>query len=502
MEAGDRSCFDLNHPEDKGFWRLPSTDDLSSINLREVICSGFLYLEDLSESSRRFLSLRNNHLVVHSESTETCQAVASLSFQKMDIFLTEEGQRQAFGLQFQQGQFSTKLFAFDPKTILDWRDSLRPFTINSDFKKVYKVLDLLGKGAFSKVFRVKHRRSKKFFAAKFITHASIFEESLGPKVIRQEIEVHREAKHPSICSLVEVHEVDHMVILIMELVEGKSLYSLRDSIESLEEIKAIAWSLLSILSFLKFKGIIHRDIKPTNIIICSSVVKGKKILKLIDFGMACFLSKNLLLTRCGTPGYIAPEVLKPNYFEKFKIDFNSDVYSVGVILYELIYKRNPFGIDESIDSQYVLEQNASFNPDVDHINSQIVDPAISDLIKLMLTRSPEERPNAEDLLKHQAFHEGKMIWLTDFSLGTEESLDLKENSIYNFKVNKSKFQESENSLVTYQDQTLEFSRNETLFSMDEDLGKLNVPTEGMKLSSFEFKTEAAKKQSQWSPPSD
>ena len=477
METGGRSCFEASYSDSKGFWRPPTPESREEIDRLERLHSDTLWLGSFDPGCERFFVVSRAVLIFY-ENRESPQFLgfARLAFQKMEVFMTEDEGGRSFSLRLQQGADAIDLLSRDPKKVLTFREAIRRFVVNSDFCQQYKLLDLLGQGGFSRVYKARHKKSKQLYAAKLINHDTIFEEALGPKQIRFEIEILREAEHPNVASLVEVHEVESFIILVLELADGTSLNKLRGSFQTLDEVKGVAWSLIRVVAFLHAKGIVHRDIKPANIVICNSKDEGKKIVKLIDFGMAGFPQRNQILSRCGTPGYVAPEILKPKYFDQFKVEFNSDVFSVGIVLFELVYGTNPFGLDQCLDSELLIEQNATLRPDFnsEYCDSNLSDPSFTDLLTQMLERNPTDRPQAAQLLNHKTFQEGNRLWLKDYSIGTEEELDSNPaSSIYSFKVNSNKFKTDKNIGNFSQDFSEEFVKPENQLSRESGNDKID-----------------------------
>jgi calcium-dependent protein kinase len=142
------------------------------------------------------------------------------------------------------------------------------------------------------------------------------------------------------------------------------------------------------------KGIVHRDIKPENIMLESKSSEDLSI-KLIDFGTSNFIKNNQHLSmKIGTPYYIAPEVLKKSY------GYECDIWSLGVILYMLLSGTPPF---DGFDDQSILQKVKIGKYSLEGESWELISNEAKDLIKKMLTYSPEKRINAEDALKHEWF---------------------------------------------------------------------------------------------------
>jgi len=150
-----------------------------------------------------------------------------------------------------------------------------------------------------------------------------------------EIDIMRALDHENVIKLYEVHETEKSIYLVLELIQGKSLQDVlkRSTFkEEYNEVKIVNMirSILDALAYLASKGIMHRDLKPDNILIDKD---GK--VKIADFGLATFIDvPEYIFKKCGTPGYIAPEVFK--YDQKnaaTNYDHQCDVFSAGCILF-------------------------------------------------------------------------------------------------------------------------------------------------------------------------
>ena len=158
-----------------------------------------------------------------------------------------------------------------------------------------------------------------------------------------EIDIMRAVQHENVIQLYDVYETEKSIYLVLELIQGKSLQDMLKKSNFREEynetkIFNMIRMILEALGYLSSKNIMHRDLKPDNIL-----VDNKDKIKIVDFGLATFINvDDYIFKKCGTPGYIAPEVFKydPKSSPTF-YDDKCDVFSAGCILfymYNFIYK--------------------------------------------------------------------------------------------------------------------------------------------------------------------
>lgn len=141
----------------------------------------------------------------------------------------------------------------------------------------------------------------------------------------------RNLDHPNIIKLYEVYETDNHINLVLELLKGGELFDkiLQKTFFTEQDAAVLMHKLLDALAYMHGKGMMHRDLKPENLILASAT--DDTDVKIVDFGLATYVDQEeQLFKRCGTPGYVAPEVLADEDY-----DYKVDVYSAGLILYIL-----------------------------------------------------------------------------------------------------------------------------------------------------------------------
>lgn len=210
---------------------------------------------------------------------------------------------------------------------------------NDSFPKTslqfYKILKLIGKGSFGKVHLGIHVLSQKKVAIKCIDKAYIKEERAQKKIV-QEVKILRSLSHHNIIKILEVFENKKYVFIVTDYSSQGDLlkYMRENGVFREEEAKPIAAQMLAGLEFCHNRGVLHRDIKLDNILLSEDMQ-----VKLCDFGVSRFMAKGeIVAERCGTPAYIAPEIINGKGY----VDFTPDIWSLGVLLYAMTTGTIPF----------------------------------------------------------------------------------------------------------------------------------------------------------------
>jgi serine/threonine protein kinase len=194
---------------------------------------------------------------------------------------------------------------------------------------------MIGKGSFGKVHLGIHILSKKKVAIKCIDKAYIKEERAQRKIV-QEVKILRSVNHPNIIKILEVFENKKFVFIVTEYAcRGDLLKYMRENgVFRESKAKPISAQILAGLEYCHSKRILHRDIKLDNILLDESMH-----VKMCDFGVSRFMTVGeYIKERCGTPAYIAPEVISGKGYK----NFHADVWSLGVLMYALTTGTIPF----------------------------------------------------------------------------------------------------------------------------------------------------------------
>ncbi len=266
---------------------------------------------------------------------------------------------------------------------------------NTDNPKVsdYVLLEKLGTGGTAVVYKAINTKTKNLVALKMI-HKHLLNEDIVKERIENEIEINKLLSHPNIVKLMDYNLDDNLPYIAFEYVEGKSLDKILKEKKKLNiyEVINIWMQILEALDYAHQKGIVHRDLKPENILIKynnNSNDLSESVAKITDFGISKIINKTLNITQdfVGTPWYMSPEQIKGQ-----KVDQRSDIYSLGIIIFQLLTGKLPFGDSDNIYA--VFKAHMLDNPIDSHIlegNTTYIPPDIEKIIRKMLEKNPKKR---------------------------------------------------------------------------------------------------------------
>ena len=250
----------------------------------------------------------------------------------------------------------------------------------------YQLLRELGRGAMSVVYLGRDEKINRTVAIKTLCFENEFTGSLQQDVTRRffrEAETAGQLNHPNIVTIYDVGEDQGLAYIAMDYVAGEPLqhYAVPGSLLPTDEVLAIAIKIAEALDYAHGCGVVHRDIKPANIL----YERNTGRLKITDFGVAGVLnaSKTRTGTILGSPSYMSPEQLGGG-----KADGRSDLYSLGVTLYQLLRGELPFEAPTLTGLMFKLANSTP--PDVSFLRPDI-SPALKELVDRMLQKKPGER---------------------------------------------------------------------------------------------------------------
>jgi serine/threonine-protein kinase len=244
----------------------------------------------------------------------------------------------------------------------------------------YRIIGLLGRGGMGEVYRADDLRLGQQIALKFLPEVL----SADPRRLTQlhnEVRVARQVSHANVCRVYDVGDVDGQLFLTMEYVAGEDLAASLKRIGRFPEDRALELTRQICLGLAAAheRGIIHRDLKPANIMIDA---EGR--VRIMDFGLAA--AGKVEEIRVGTPAYMAPEQLEGRDVSK-----QSDIYALGLVLYELFTGRRAFSA-KSLAELVQLQTSGGITAPTEIIKG--LDPAIERAIERCLEHDPERRPRS------------------------------------------------------------------------------------------------------------
>lgn len=256
----------------------------------------------------------------------------------------------------------------------------------------------LGKGGFAKCYEFTNLDSKKVYAAKVVSKASLVKSRAKQKLIT-EIKIHKALHHPNIVAFEHYFEDHENVYILLELCQNQSINDLIKRRKRLTEIEVQCYlvQLIKSLKYLHSHRVIHRDLKLGNLFL-----NDKMELKAGDFGLAAKLEfeGERKRTVCGTPNYIAPEILDGKTGHSYEVD----IWSLGVITYTLIIGKPPFETqDVKATYKRIKANNYSFP------EGAIISEYAKNLITEILVTDPAKRPSLDQILAHDFFNQGNSI---------------------------------------------------------------------------------------------
>ena len=261
----------------------------------------------------------------------------------------------------------------------------------------YHLITQIGEGSFGRVYKARRKYTGRLVAIKMINKLGQSRADL--QSFRREIDILKKVDHPNIMRMLEIFETDTDFCLVTELGRGDLFQVINDEQTLPEEVlRSVAAQLVSALTYLHSMRIIHRDLKPQNVLISANGT-----LKLCDFGFARALSNTTLVLNSikGTPLYMAPELVQEQQYNE-----KVDIWSLGVILYELYYGKPPF----FTNSIYKLIQMI--------VNDQIIWPSpisaeFKDFLSKMLQKNPDIREPCAELMKEKFISDVDLISFDD-----------------------------------------------------------------------------------------
>ncbi|MGA1869407.1 MAG: CHASE2 domain-containing serine/threonine-protein kinase [bacterium] len=258
----------------------------------------------------------------------------------------------------------------------------------------YEIIKELGQGAMGTVYLGRDPMINREVAIKTVKYAHVDKEQLSKSKERffREAEAAGKLNHPNIVTIFDVGEDYDMAYIAMEYIDGSELteFCQRRKLLSVKRVLSLLSSVADALAYAHSHGVVHRDIKPSNIMLLKN-----SLIKVTDFGIAQLMSSTETQTGTiyGTPHYMSPEQLKGK-----KLDGHSDLFSLGIVFYELLTGERPFKGDNITNIMYAITN-------VDYIPLAKIKPNLPScctrILEGLLTKTPQQRIQSADKLVDQ-----------------------------------------------------------------------------------------------------
>lgn len=258
--------------------------------------------------------------------------------------------------------------------------------------QTYTIHETLGTGSFATVKRATKKSSEEQFAIKIIRKEKLDHKELS--VIHDEAEIMSSVKHPHCVRMFELYETKKKLYMVLELLRGGELFDRIVKKTHFSEMEAATATkeIAQAVKYLHSINIVHRDLKPENLIYESQDANSK--LKLTDFGLAKVAAADRgMATACGTPGYVAPEVLMGLPYGP-----EVDLWSIGVILYIMLCGFPPF-YHQNTKELYKLIKAGRYSFPEQYWSK--ISPAAVELVRHLLTVDPKKRATPDDILRNR-----------------------------------------------------------------------------------------------------
>lgn len=271
-------------------------------------------------------------------------------------------------------------------------------------KEQYKIVKEIGSGSFGKVYKAEDMKSKQTYAIKKIKKQDLEYNEYLKEAFDKELECMKRCECGNSVRLIDYFQTQTHHNIVMELCDTDLEFILNKTPNGFSEddVKIILRQLYNVFYVMDRENIIHRDLKLRNIMIkylentnISSNSYVNFVTKLSDFGFSKVMDEDITKTKLGTPATMAPEILNNKHYTK-----KADIWSLGVITYQLLFKTLPFRARNEKELMNLINNSKGFKiPDDKKISE-----ALEDLLKNMLQVNPDYRLSLKQYFEHPFFN--------------------------------------------------------------------------------------------------
>mmetsp|Transcript_7785 Transcript_7785/g.14902 ORF Transcript_7785/g.14902 Transcript_7785/m.14902 type:complete len:527 (-) Transcript_7785:3970-5550(-) len=328
-----------------------------------------------------------------SKTSKRARGYVHVNWKPFEPFSESDSGEELFGFKLGNEGNSQDFYASSEDELDMWVNSFRKVSILSGIHDDYDMGEKLGEGNYATVLRATDNETGSTVAIKCIPKEKLQRSSQGAKILVNEIDCMRRLDHPNILKIERVYEENEHVYIVLEYVEGGDLFAKIIAAEKFSErySAVLARKMLTALVYMHEKNIIHRDLKLENIMMTS--LDEEADIKIADFGFAAEMTTENMSVYCGSPGYVAPEILN-----KLGYDAKADVFSLGIIVYIILSGNSPFfgrSVEETLAKN--REGRIRFEPSY---WADISDDA-KDFVMSVTERNSKQRTTAAEALRHR-----------------------------------------------------------------------------------------------------
>ena len=312
--------------------------------------------------------------------TELCGEDEELAAEVRSLL---ESHRRADEISKSPVTMNTEVDAVGPLSSGDARSTIKSrFAPGTVIDQRYRIVSLLGIGGMGEVYRADDMTLEQVVALKFLPRGFANDPDWLER-FHNEVRMSRQVTHPNVCRIFDLGAVDGEQFITMEFVDGEDLSSLLRRIGRLPGDKAlqIARQLCAGLAAAHDRGVLHRDLKPANV-----MIDGRGQVRITDFGISTPAGDASANSAAGTPAYMAPE-----QFTSHQSTIRSDIYSLGLVLYELFTGRQVFSANSVLEYAKLHEKTFPTQPSTFIAD---LDPIVERVILRCLEKDPARRPSS------------------------------------------------------------------------------------------------------------
>jgi len=328
---------EAEHYHCAGFWQKVSAD--FPLHTQPEVFSGLLTTRRVRESWKTDLyAVTSEYLIGYQvvprqhESKASPGKYSPIRWKRVEAF-TEEGEGAAvrYGFRVERGDNAHEFYVASAGELERWLDALSKVAIMTDFTNDFAMEKKVGSGNYATVYLGRQLTSNQQVAIKSLSKAALLSSPRAIPALITEVHIMKKLTHRRMLRLLGMYEDEEKLYLILEYAGGGDLFHRLLAKGRFSEAKAAEFmrELLDAIAYMHRSHVIHRDLKPENLLLMSS--SSETDFKIADFGLAAEWDvANELSQRCGSPGYVAPEILHKSVYSS-----KVDVFSAGVILYIL-----------------------------------------------------------------------------------------------------------------------------------------------------------------------